>query len=284
VLVPVLDGIRRFFDALPPGTVRRLLEAFLAWKVVSSVAAAVDALAGAYGRLAVSQAAVAGASVGGATVGPEVAVGNAAAQALGLSVAGVSSVGVPLGAAAYVAPRATFKQGGGGDPSFGTAPTLFGPASHHTQKPSKKKTKGIGRFFIIGDEASPRRGMLDMGQYVTSGYRTWGVGNDSDHAAGRAFDIAGPNLLALGQRMSRAGGYAAMHGYGDGRHLHTVPAGDTASPMRGGVGGSHYGDVNNIALNVYNPDANYDPGPLARELERVLNERDRVKLRRSPSG
>ena len=93
-----------------------------------------------------------------------------------------------------------------------------------------------------GDTASPRaRGMssgllgLAHASYtgglagqrtITSGLRTHNLGSPgSDHATGRAMDIAGPNLPAYAGRVRAAGGYAAFHGSGPERHLHAAPGG-----------------------------------------------------------
>jgi hypothetical protein len=101
----------------------------------------------------------------------------------------------------------------------------------------------------LGDTASPRRQALSaMGSHsmfdaqiagkrtVTSGQRNFALGSmNSDHAAGRAYDLVGQNLGLYGQAIRQAGGFAEFHGNGAGRHLHVVPGGvpvgDTATPF-----------------------------------------------------
>ena len=97
-----------------------------------------------------------------------------------------------------------------------------------------------------GDTASPRGAGMATGvlstahahlsagipgtQRITSGLRFDNLGSPgSDHAHGRAMDIAGPGLNAYALRVRAAGGYAAFHGSGPERHLHTVPGGGTVT-------------------------------------------------------
>jgi hypothetical protein len=50
-----------------------------------------------------------------------------------------------------------------------------------------------------------------------------------DHQAGRALDLTGTGLARYASAVRADGGYAAFHGSGPSRHLHAVPAGDTAA-------------------------------------------------------
>jgi hypothetical protein len=150
----------------------------------------------------------------------------------------------------------------------------------------------------LGDTASPHRlgrtvashSALDAQvpgkRTVTSGYRTWGVGNDSDHAAGAALDITGQNLGAYASALRQAGGWASIHDSGSGRHLHGV-YGDTSSSRRGMVaGGSEApgGGSGPVVVNVYYPSRELDvERAVARGLDRA--ERDRIeRARRTRSG
>ena len=54
--------------------------------------------------------------------------------------------------------------------------------------------------------------------------------------------------------MNAGGGFAEMHGMGDTRHLHAVPAGDSGSP-RGG-GGGQGGSYNYTIIVTGGPNAN----------------------------
>jgi hypothetical protein len=72
------------------------------------------------------------------------------------------------------------------------------------------------------------------GMAIISGLRTHNLGSArSDHRFGRAMDVRGPFLGAYAARVREAGGYAAMHGVGAGRHLHVAPRGHVESPAGG---------------------------------------------------
>ena len=90
---------------------------------------------------------------------------------------------------------------------------------------------------------------------ITSGQRNFALGSSrSDHFTGRALDLVGSNLGGYASRVNAGGGFAEMHGMGDTRHLHAVPAGDSGSP-RGGGGGQ--GGSYNYTINVTGgPNAN----------------------------
>ena len=96
------------------------------------------------------------------------------------------------------------------------------------------------------DTMSPRRNIVNtLGAHsrfdamiagnrsVTSGYRNWNLGSiNSDHAAGRAYDLVGQNLGLYQMAVKASGGYAEFHGGSSGRHLHVVPN------VNGGIGDS----------------------------------------------
>jgi hypothetical protein len=65
-------------------------------------------------------------------------------------------------------------------------------------------------------------------QVLTSTVRGWGIGANSDHLTGRAFDVAGSNLGRFARNVEALGGHAEFHGNGAGRHVHAV--GDRATP------------------------------------------------------
>lgn len=72
----------------------------------------------------------------------------------------------------------------------------------------------------------------------------------SDHHAGRALDLVGPNMNTYRKNLQRLGGFAEHHGSGGGRHLHAA-YGDTARPraraMPVGAGG---GSVTTLEVNA----------------------------------
>jgi hypothetical protein len=123
------------------------------------------------------------------------------------------------------------------DSTFNTAVEKFGQAAQ------------LIITELGGDTATPRRNTLSaMGSHsmfdaqiagkrtVTSGQRNFALGSmNSDHAAGRAYDLVGQNLGLYGQAIRQAGGFAEFHGNGASRHLHVVPGGvpvgDTATPF-----------------------------------------------------
>lgn len=121
---------------------------------------------------------------------------------------------------------------------LGLGAPVDSPSSDTGTKPPRGRRKQSRQ---TGDTATPRsRGLggplaaahavyssgLAGRQHVTSGLRFHDLGSPgSDHARGRAMDIAGPNLPAYAQRVRGAGGYAAFHGSGPDRHLHAVNPG-----------------------------------------------------------
>jgi len=146
----------------------------------------------------------------------------------------------------------------------------------------------------LGDTASPHRRLartaathssIDSSipgkRSITSGYRTWGVGADSDHKAGAALDITGSNLLGYAQALRNAGGWASIHDSGSGRHLHAV-YGDTASPRRGALGDGGHGageGIPPVQVNVYYPSRELDvERAVTRGMARA--ERDRIERAR----
>lgn len=75
------------------------------------------------------------------------------------------------------------------------------------------------------------------GRYGVSNAFIGGGGHgrgSGDHQAGRAVDVVGSNLPAYARKVREAGGYAAIHGSGGGRHVHAV-MGDTSTPRSGRV-------------------------------------------------
>lgn len=109
---------------------------------------------------------------------------------------------------------------------------------------------------------------------VTSGIRGWGLGSgSSDHLSGRALDVTGQNLGAYARSVQAQGGFAEFHGTGGDRHLHLVPAGDTATPRStgGGMG------VGSLTVSVNVPAGNWNEQTLAQEVtRRVINEISRM--------
>ena len=136
-----------------------------------------------------------------------------------------------------------------------------------------------------GDTSSPRRNMVgtlgthskfDMAiagkRSITSGFRTWGLGSiNSDHAAGRAYDLVGQNLGLYQASMRSAGGFAEFHGSGAARHLHVVPptgpVGDTATPSFAQPMTTTGTTSNNMTVNMtVNGAPGMDVGALADEV------------------
>lgn len=117
-------------------------------------------------------------------------------------------------------------------------------------------------------------GLPDMhmpGHTITSGHRSHGLGSGrSDHRHGRALDIIGPRLPDYAAAVRAAGGYAAFHGAGSGRHLHVVPR--TAHNVNGGaVHTSTY----HVRVEVNNPASGLDvSAEVAAGLRRAERDRD----------
>ena len=136
-----------------------------------------------------------------------------------------------------------------------------------------------------GDTSTPRRNIVDtLGAHsrfdmqiagnrtVTSGLRGYGLGSlNSDHAAGRAYDLVGQNLGLYQASIRASGGYAEFHGGAASRHLHVVPSvagrmGDDATPLVSApmpASSSTSSMVNNI---VINQQPGQDAQTLAREV------------------
>lgn len=85
----------------------------------------------------------------------------------------------------------------------------------------------LGKHSMVA--ASLGGGYKITNMLVGGGGRGHGSG---DHQAGRALDVQGPRLGAYVQAVRQAGGFAELHGSGQGRHAHAV-MGDTASPRSG---------------------------------------------------
>jgi hypothetical protein len=122
------------------------------------------------------------------------------------------------------------------DSTFNTSVAKFGEAVDllidkfkDTASPRRNSVKALSAHGAFDSQIAGKR-------TITSGYRNFALGSmDSDHAAGRAYDLVGQNLGLYGQAIRQAGGFAEFHGNGAGRHLHVVPGGvpvgDTASPF-----------------------------------------------------
>lgn len=126
----------------------------------------------------------------------------------------------------------------------------------------------IGRRLFGGDTATSRQTIAThsaISAGVPGNRRVSNVFGAAlggpDHPAGRAVDVVGSNLQAYTRAVNAAGGYAALHGAGSGRHAHSVPPmGDTSSP-RHTRRGSGPGDGSPTLLwtgNVVNPSSNVD--------------------------
>ena len=112
---------------------------------------------------------------------------------------------------------------------FGQAVDLLIEKFKDTASPRRNTVKALSAHGAFDSQIAGKR-------TITSGYRNFALGSmDSDHAAGRAYDLVGQNLGLYGQAIRQAGGFAEFHGNGAGRHLHVVPGGvpvgDTASPF-----------------------------------------------------
>jgi hypothetical protein len=108
---------------------------------------------------------------------------------------------------------------------------------------------------------------------ITSGIRGFNLGSmNSDHAAGRAYDLVGQNLGLYQVGIRAGGGYAEFHGTGAQRHLHVVPGmdgaiGDTATPYMGGTISTPTTTTNNNSINVtVNASQGMDVQALANEV------------------
>lgn len=117
---------------------------------------------------------------------------------------------------------------------------------------------------------------------VGGGGRGHGSG---DHQAGRALDLTGKGLAKYGAYMRAAGGYAAFHGSGSGRHLHVVPPmGDTSRSMAASVrsrstsrngGGALIIEAGAVVVHVNNPSSDVDvESAVAAGIERYVRERE----------
>jgi len=120
--------------------------------------------------------------------------------------------------------------------------------------------------------------------YITSAFRTWGLGSpSSDHATGRAYDLTGQNLGQYAKLVHANGGFAEFHGAAANRHLHVVPGpgiGDT-STMRATVGASSGGGS---TTNYYNFEINgtgFDSEAVAQMVMMKIKETERVNRERS---
>ena len=114
---------------------------------------------------------------------------------------------------------------------FKTAVDLLIDKFSDTASPRRNSVSALGAHGMFDAQIAGKRS-------VTSGYRNFALGSmNSDHAAGRAYDLVGQNLGLYGQAIRQAGGFAEFHGNGASRHLHVVPGGvpvgDTASPFVG---------------------------------------------------
>ena len=131
------------------------------------------------------------------------------------------------------------------------------------------KFAGAVGYMDKGDTSTPRRNFVNMmgahnrlnssiagRRTITSGIRNYGLGSiDSDHAAGRAYDLVGQNLGLYQMGIRSGGGYAEFHGTGAQRHLHVVPGmgdaiGDTSTPYMGGAIAPTSATTNNNSVNV----------------------------------
>lgn len=142
--------------------------------------------------------------------------------------------------------------------NFNTAVTEFGRIIREDLPIAMRGTTGTAttnRNSTGSDTRTPRRAVIDTlsshsafdlqiagNRNITSSLRFDNLGSlNSDHAAGRAYDLVGQNLGMYGQAIRNAGGFAEFHGTGGSRHLHVVPpsgpVGDSASPYMGGMVG-----------------------------------------------
>jgi len=149
-----------------------------------------------------------------------------------------------------------------------------------------KFASAVGFFDDKGDTSTPRRNFVNMmnvhnringgiagRRSITSGVRGFNLGSmNSDHAAGRAYDLVGQNLGLYQVGVRAGGGYAEFHGTGAQRHLHVVPGmdsaiGDTATPYMGGTISTPTATTNNNSINVtVNASQGMDVQALANEV------------------
>lgn len=116
---------------------------------------------------------------------------------------------------------------------------------------------------------------LGIGPSITNiGLGAW---PGSDHHFGRALDLQGPNLSAYAARVRAMGGFAEMHGAGNGRHLHAVPAGDTAS-SRWSAGSGQGGAP--VIVNIDARGSVTPPGQLRAAARAAIREARREEERR----
>lgn len=149
------------------------------------------------------------------------------------------------------------------------------------------------------DTMTPRRAAVDAlnthsafdiqiagNRNVTSSLRFGNLGSmNSDHAAGRAYDLVGQNLGLYGQAIRNAGGFAEFHGNGGDRHLHVVPPsssaiGDTASPYMGGVSTTPVSNNTTTVNLVVNASPGQDVRALADEVMYRIEQETRSRNER----
>jgi tape measure domain-containing protein len=101
-------------------------------------------------------------------------------------------------------------------------------ASGDTRTSRARGRHGIGRTLAAHNAIAARSGARTTitNAFMGGGGRGRGSG---DHQAGRALDLQGSGLHAYAREVRAGGGFAEFHGQGSGRHLHAVPAGDTAT-------------------------------------------------------
>lgn len=127
---------------------------------------------------------------------------------------------------------------------------------------------------------------LTGNRIVTSSWRDYSLGSsNSDHITGRAYDLIGQNLGAYQQLAKRGGGYAEFHGTMKNRHLHVVPGkgsaivGDSSSAAPAPAISSGPAMAGAGVYNTFNISTN-DPQAAAREVMRLLDERERASRER----
>lgn len=175
--------------------------------------------------------------------------------------------------------------------NFNTAVTEFGRIIN------QDLTTAISKI-PTGDTSTPRRTVVDTlnthkafdlqiagNRSVTSSLRFGGLGSmDSDHAAGRAYDLVGQNLGMYGQAIRNAGGFAEFHGTGGSRHLHVVPpsgpVGDTATPYMGGTMTAPVANNTTTVNLVVNASPNQDVRALADEIMYRIEQETRSRNER----
>lgn len=158
--------------------------------------------------------------------------------------------------------------------------------------------KTIGQYRPMGDTASPHGsggsvartlaghgaaaraagGGLKVTNLLTGG---GGLGFGSgDHQAGRAVDVQGARLGAYVRAVREAGGFAEFHGTGSGRHAHSVPAGDTASPRSRGRGQGGGGDVVQVGPFHFTGVSAADQAAIKATVRAALREAQRERVER----